>query len=123
MLGFARGQCLSSPSLMTSWSLLRGHWACCQRLSVMCLMSAILSSFLTAYRLLGGLGIDCMLSWISISMWSRLIAQFSLGLHLITLLLMPSVTKVKSITLSLVPLLKVASPFGVIGWRARCWVS
>src|SRR6266480_5991646 len=105
MLGFARGQCLSSPSLMTSWSLLRGHWACCQQLSVMCLMSTVLSSFLTAYYLLGGLGINCMLSWISISIWSRFIAQFSLGLHLITLLLMPSVMKVNSIMLSLVPLL------------------
>ena len=103
-----------------SWSLLRGHWACCQQLSVICLMSAVLSSFLTVYHLLGGLGIDYMLSWILIGIWLRFIAQFSLGLHLITLLLMPSVTKVKSITLSLVPLLKVASPFSVIRWRAHC---
>src|SRR5947208_467721 len=49
----------------------------------------------------------------------RFITQLSLGLHLITRLFMPSVTKVRSITLSLVPLLNVASPLGVMRCRPR----
>src|SRR6266496_5459031 len=89
----------------------------------MCFMSASLLSFLSAYHLLGGFGFAYVVSWILIRMWSRLITQLSLGLHYIMRLFIPSVMKVKSITLSLVPLLKVASPLSVIRWRPCCCVS
>src|SRR5438477_13100497 len=89
----------------------------------MCFISASLLSFLSMYHLLGGFSFTYVVSWILIGMWSRLIAQLSLGLHYITRLFMPFIMKVKPITLSLVPLLKVASPLSVIRWRPYHYVS